>query len=101
MKNTITKIGIFCAMALSAGAANAQSMTDTTTEFKPHGNLWGYTFGDFAYKGSGDNLNRGGSNQYTGMPANANTFQFRRIYHRDQAEPRLVTLLPVVNSLLM
>ena len=80
MKNTITKIGIFCAMALSAGAANAQSMTDTTTEFKPHGNLWGYTFGDFAYKGSSDNLNRGGSNQYTGMPANANTFQFRRIY---------------------
>jgi len=80
MKNTITKISIFCSMALSvATAANAQN-ADTTAEFKPHGNLWGYTFGDFAYKGNADILNRGGSNQYTGMPANANTFQFRRIY---------------------
>jgi hypothetical protein len=67
-------------MALSvATAANAQ-MADTTTEFKPKGNLWGYTFADYAFKGSADNLNRGGSNQYTGMPANTSQFQFRRIY---------------------
>jgi len=80
MKKTLTKISIFCSIALLfASAANAQ-MADTTSEFKPHGNLWGYSFGDFAYKGNADNLNRGGSNQYTGMAAGANTFQFRRIY---------------------
>src|ERR1700761_7309928 len=80
MKRPFTKIGIYCSLFLSlAGAAKAQ-MADTTTEFKPSGKLWGYTFGDFAYKGSADNLNRGGSNQYTGMAASANTFQFRRIY---------------------
>jgi len=80
MKKTITKMSIYCSLFLmAAGAATAQT-ADTTTEFKPSGNLWGYTFGDLSYKGSTDNLNRGGSNQYTGMPANANTFQFRRIY---------------------
>ena len=80
MNRTITKASIYCSLFLSlAGSAKAQ-MADTTTEFKPSGRLWGYTFADLAYKGSGDNLNRGGSNQYTGMPANANTFQFRRIY---------------------
>src|SRR5580700_5312714 len=88
MKRTFTRISIYCSLFLSlAGAAKAQE--DTTAEFKPHGNLWGYTFGDFAYKSDADNLTgtptapvgaRGGSNQYTGMPANANTFQFRRIY---------------------
>ena len=88
MRKTITKAGIFCAMALSlAGTANAQNMSmdnhpmgDTVTEFKPHGNLWGYTFGDYAFKGATDNLNRGGANQYTGMQASASQFQFRRIY---------------------
>jgi len=80
MKKTLTKISIYCSLFLSlAGAAKAQ-MADTTAEFKPGGNLWGYTFGDFAYKGNADNLNRGGSNQYTGMLPNANAFQFRRIY---------------------
>jgi hypothetical protein len=78
MNRTITKMSIYCSLfLLLAGTAKAQ---DTTAEFHPGGRLWGYTFGDFAYKGSADNLNRGGSNQYTGMPANANTFQFRRIY---------------------
>lgn len=54
----------------------------TDTAFKPHGKLWGYAFGDLAYKGSGDTVNggRGGSNQYTKMPANANLFQWRRVY---------------------
>jgi len=67
------------AILLSASlSVNAQSSSDTA--FKPQGTLWGYTFGDFAYKGNADNLNRGGSNQYTGMPINANTFQFRRVY---------------------
>jgi hypothetical protein len=80
MKKFITKASVYCSLfVMAAGAAQAQ-MADTTTEFRPHGTLWGYTFGDFAYKGNSDILNRGGSNQYTGMPQNANTFQFRRIY---------------------
>lgn len=90
MNTPFTKFSIYCSLFLSlAGAANAQTAdnitspapeTTTAPEFKPGGNLWGYTFGDFDYKGNADNLNRGGSNQYTGMAANANTFQFRRIY---------------------
>jgi hypothetical protein len=73
-----------------AGATQAQT-ADTVAEFKPGGKVWGYAFGDFAYKGSADNLNstnsqttapvgRGGANQYTNMPASTSMFQFRRIY---------------------
>ncbi len=87
MRKTITKLSIYCSLFLSlAGAATAQ-MADTTAEFKPSGKLWGYAFGDYAYKGGTDNIGtatgpvyRGGSNQYTGMPVNANMFQYRRIY---------------------
>jgi hypothetical protein len=42
--------------------------------------IWGYAFGDFAYKTHADSLSRGGSNQYTGIPTNRTMFQFRRIY---------------------
>ncbi|HCL84148.1 MAG TPA: hypothetical protein DIC22_09245 [Chitinophagaceae bacterium] len=44
------------------------------------GRLWGYAFGDIAYKTHSDSLTRGGSNQYTGIPQNRTSFQFRRIY---------------------
>jgi len=44
------------------------------------GRLWGYAFGDFYYKAHSDSLNRGGNNQYIGIPKNRNAFQFRRIY---------------------
>ncbi len=50
------------------------------TPFKPSGQLWGYAFGDLYFKGHTDNANRGGSNQYSGIPANRDAFQFRRIY---------------------
>ncbi len=87
MNRTFTKLGVACSLLLTlAGTAKAQT-TDTTVEFKPHGQLWGYAFGDFAYKGGSDNIGtatapvyRGGSNQYTGMPVSSNMFQFRRIY---------------------
>lgn len=78
MKKTITKLSICCSLFLMlAGAAMAQS---TDSAFKPSGKLWGYAFGDFAYKGGGDEANRGGSNQYTNVPLNSNLFQWRRIY---------------------
>src|SRR5690348_4143832 len=48
---------------------------------KPNsGRIWGYAFGDYYYKGKADSLNRGGSNQYTGIPENRNAFQIRRVY---------------------
>jgi len=53
-------------------------LMDTT--FKPGGQLWGYAFGDFSYKAHADSLNRGGANQYSGVPAGRTAFQFRRIY---------------------
>lgn len=87
MKKTFTKISIYCSLfLLLAGAAMAQS---TDSVFKPSGKLWGYAFGDLAYKGSGDTLGstagtqnggRGGSNQYTKVAPNTNMFQFRRVY---------------------
>ena len=53
--------------AFKAGAANS-------------GRLWGYAFGDYYYKTHADSLNRGGSNQYTGIPKDRTAFQSRRIY---------------------
>ncbi|GGB07526.1 hypothetical protein [Puia dinghuensis] len=44
------------------------------------GRLWGYTFGDYYYKSHSDSLNRGGTNQYTGIPQSRNQLAFRRIY---------------------
>jgi hypothetical protein len=44
------------------------------------GRIWGYAFGDYAYKTHSDSLNRGGSNQYTGFPQSKTAFSFRRIY---------------------
>jgi len=87
MTKSFKKLSIYCSLFLLTGGAAMAQTADTATEFKPSGKLWGYTFGDYAYKGSTDNIGtatapvyRGGSNQYTGMPANASQFQFRRIY---------------------
>ncbi len=56
---------------------------DSVAEFKPHGTLWGLTFGDYAFKGNADTVNNGlgrGSNQYSKIPVDAKFFQFRRVY---------------------
>ena len=70
---------------------------DKDGEFKPSGNLWGYVFGDYAYKTHNDTLQRGGGAvQYKGFnslnsgntsantnaPAlvQTNAFQIRRMY---------------------
>ncbi|HUX83732.1 MAG TPA: hypothetical protein VMV20_00755 [Chitinophagaceae bacterium] len=62
----------------SKSAASRNPSRDST--FKPSGQLWGYAFGDFYYKAHSDNASRGGANQYTGIPAGRDAFQFRRIY---------------------
>ena len=77
MRKSITKISLICSLLLMAAAAHAQ--TDTAAEFKPSGKIWGYAFGDYAWKGATDELKRGGSNQYTNIPLNANLFQWRRV----------------------
>src|SRR6476646_4466072 len=60
-------------------ASNAIAQ-DQDSSFKPSGKLWGYSFGDYYYKGHSDSLSRGGANQYTGIEKGRNAFQFRRIY---------------------
>ena len=60
----------------------AQS-ADTTAPFKPHGNVWALTFGDYAYKQNADTVGNPpgrGTNQYSKMPQGARFFQFRRMY---------------------
>src|ERR1700712_4371052 len=52
-------------------------------QFKPSGKLWGYAFGDYAYKAHGDTVGgsgRGGSNQYSNVAKNQSLFQMRRVY---------------------
>ena len=65
-------------------SAEAQYVFSNDSLFKSGqentGRLWGYAFGDFDYKPHADSLNRGGSNQYTGIQKNRTLFQFRRIY---------------------
>ena len=64
--------------------SEAQFLLNSDSAFKAgapnSGRLWGYTFGDYYYKAHADTANRGGSNQYTGIPKNRNEFAFRRIY---------------------
>ncbi|HJY23339.1 MAG TPA: hypothetical protein VJ279_10660, partial [Hanamia sp.] len=56
-----------------------QDTTKTKEEFKPSGKLWGYAFGDYAYKLHADSALRG-SVQYSKLAKNYNSFNFRRIY---------------------
>lgn len=74
-------IAIFFLLAI---ATQAQYLWNSDSAFKSgaanSGRLWGYVFGDYYYKSHNDSLNRGGNNQYSGIPANRNAFAFRRIY---------------------
>ena len=83
--NTIVRISLFIFLtAFFYHTANAQYVFSNDSAFRAGaentGRLWGYAFGDFAYKGHSDSLSRGGSNQYSGVPVNRTMFQFRRIY---------------------
>jgi len=65
-------------------ASQAQYLWNSDSAFKAgaanSGRIWGYVFGDFYAKGHSDSANRGGNNQYTGIPTSRSAFQFRRIY---------------------
>ena len=79
MLRLICRCIIICAL-LHSNLAFSQEKSPADTSFKPSGKLWGYAFGDYYYKAHADALNRGGSNQYTGIEKGRNAFQFRRIY---------------------
>jgi len=68
----------------NAGNVQAQNATDTATKkpFTAKGQLWGYAFGDYAFKSHSDTVGggRGGNNQYTKVPKDNGSFEFRRIY---------------------
>jgi hypothetical protein len=85
MKRRIALRCLFAAfLFISFGTLKAQYLLNSDSAFKAgaanSGRLWGYMFGDLYYKSHSDSLNRGGSNQYTGIPKSRNAFQFRRIY---------------------
>jgi hypothetical protein len=80
----LSKINVFSvliAVALSLFSVNtfAQDSLKTKTDFKPFGKIWGYAFGDYAYKLHADAEKRG-SIQYSKLPEDYNSFNFRRIY---------------------
>ena len=75
--------------AMIPGAAHAQttpaadaSATDAPADdFKPSGKLWGYAFGDYAYKVHADSAGKKTTGtQYGGQPKDWSAFDFRRIY---------------------
>ncbi len=74
----------FFILLFVTGSLQAQFLLNSDSAFKAgapnSGRIWGYVFGDFYYKAHSDSLNRGGNNQYTGIPKGRNAFQFRRIY---------------------
>src|SRR5579863_3277737 len=75
---------IFLFFAVTSTQAQGQSPFASDSAYRTGnantGRIWGYVFGDYYYKSHGDSLNRGGSNQYSGIPQSRNAFQFRRLY---------------------
>jgi len=84
MKKSLKAILFTALILLGASSLKAQYLPASDSTFNAGipmtGHLWGYTFADYFYKSHADALNRGGSNQYTGLPTDRNAFQLRRIY---------------------
>ena len=86
MKRNLSKV--FFAIIITLLSLNmtsqAQYLWNSDSAFKAgaanSGRIWGYVFGDYYAKAHSDSANRGGSNQYSGIPTNRTAFQFRRIY---------------------
>jgi len=74
-----TGLVLILLLCLASLDSISQDTTNVKEEFKPSGKLWGYTFGDYAYKLHADSAQRG-SLQYSKLPKNHNSFNFRRIY---------------------
>ncbi len=69
-------------MLIAFNIINMDAQTQDTTkkaEFKPSGKVWGYVFGDYAYKPHADSLKRGATS-YSALPKDYNSFNLRRVY---------------------
>lgn len=66
-------------LSLVALHVKGQDTATTKKEFKASGKLWGYAFGDYAYKLHADSALRG-SVQYSKLKNDYNSFNLRRIY---------------------
>jgi hypothetical protein len=81
-------LGLICLLIASVSQAQNTPFGKPDSLIKPGYNIWGYAFMDYYYKGHADTAGtwngsyhgRGGSNQYTGVPAGHTAFQSRRIY---------------------
>jgi hypothetical protein len=81
-KSLLLYLSVFLSLASLHVKAQDATNTDTTKtkeEFKPSGKLWGYAFGDYAYKLHADSALRG-SVQYSKLAKDYNSFNFRRVY---------------------
>ena len=83
-RNFAKQILIIAVLSFLTIASQAQYLWNSDSAFKAgaanSGRIWGYMFGDFYAKGHSDSANRGGNNQYSGIPTSRTNFQFRRIY---------------------
>jgi len=84
MKKTLLLILFSTFILLSVSSLKAQYLSGSDSAFTAgtpmSGRIWGLVFGDYYYKVHADALNRGGANQYTGIPQDRNAFQMRRIW---------------------
>ena len=84
MKNPLQITLIAILFLLFTGSLKAQYLLGSDSVFTAGapktGRVWGLVFGDYYYKSHADALNRGGSNQYSGLPQDRNAFQIRRVW---------------------
>ncbi|MCO5286996.1 MAG: hypothetical protein M9898_11340 [Chitinophagaceae bacterium] len=75
------KKSVLVALLLSLATldAGAQNNDQQDTSFKPSGELYGYVFGDYAFKFQTDEQKRG-AQQYSGLKKDYSSFNIRRLY---------------------
>lgn len=75
----LIRVFFFSAFLVAYSDVKAQDTATTKEDFKPSGKIWGYAFGDYAYKLHADSMQRGNA-QYSTLSKGYNAFNFRRIY---------------------
>jgi hypothetical protein len=97
MRKYFSLLILFC--LIISTHANGQDTLSQKDEFKPSGKISGYFFGDYAYKLSADELQRGNL-QYSGLPLDYNSFNIRRIYlgYYYQFSPKISSQLTLAHE---
>jgi hypothetical protein len=84
LKTRLTIAVCIVVFVLSANVSKAQYLLNSDSAFRAaapnSGKLWGLVYSDYFYKAHADSSQRGGGNQYSGIPQSRTAFQFRRIY---------------------